>query len=153
MGRKMLDVMGRKVDLLEKVDVIEHEELKLLGDGVERGVERKDRLVFTSPSDWTPEQAEQYLDWRIHLVDAEITKLRQQMEDTSSLRRRWLTVSGGRSKLVGNGNAGNGYAGNGHGHELAGTGGWEEAVRGAVGKAGAPELSPARRPGSAPRAS
>ena len=62
MGRKMLDVMGRKVDLLEKVDVIEHEELKLLGDGVERGVERKDRLVFTSPSDWTPEQAEQYLD-------------------------------------------------------------------------------------------
>src|SRR5437773_146399 len=55
MGRKMLDVMGRKVDLLEKVDVIEHEELKLLGDGVERGVERKDRLVFTSPSDWAPE--------------------------------------------------------------------------------------------------
>ncbi|OLC03810.1 MAG: hypothetical protein AUH78_25995 [Gemmatimonadetes bacterium 13_1_40CM_4_69_8] len=122
MGRKMLDVMGRKVDLLEKVDVIEHEELKLLGDGaergVERGVERKDRLVFTSPSDWSPEQTEQYLDWRIHLVDAEITRLRQQIEDQSSLRRRWLTVTGGRSKLVGNGNAGNG-----NGHEPDGAGG------------------------------
>ena len=128
MGRKMLDVMGRKVDLLEKVDVIEHEELKLLGDGVERGVERKDRLVFTSPSDWTPEQAEQYLDWRIHLVDAEITKLRQQIEDTSSLRRRWLTVTGGRSKLVGSsnggsGNGGSGNGGSGTGHEPESSGG------------------------------
>ncbi len=128
MGRKMLDVMGRKVDLLEKVDVIEHEELKLLGDGVERGVERKDRLVFTSPSDWSPEQTEQYLDWRIHLVDAEITKLRQQIEDQSSLRRRWLTVTGGRSKLVGSsnggsGNGGSGNGGSGNGHEPESSGG------------------------------
>ena len=128
MGRKMLDVMGQKVDLLEKVDVIEHEELKLLGDGVERGVERKDRLVFTSPSDWSPEQTEQYLDWRIHLVDAEITKLRQQIEDQSSLRRRWLTVTGGRSKLVGSsnggsGNGGSGNGGSGTGHEPESSGG------------------------------
>ncbi|HYT99698.1 MAG TPA: hypothetical protein VEK85_04940 [Gemmatimonadales bacterium] len=128
MGRKMLDVMGRKVDLLEKVDVIEHEELKLLGDGVERGVERKERLVFTSPSDWSPEQTEQYLDWRIHLVDAEITKLRQQIEDQSSLRRRWLTVTGGRSKLVGSsnggsGNGGSGNGGSGNGHEPESSGG------------------------------
>src|SRR5437867_4488046 len=46
-----------------------------------------------------------------------------QNADTSSLRRRWLTVTGGRSKLVGNGNAGNGNAGNGNGHEPEGTGG------------------------------
>src|SRR5947199_10499364 len=115
MGRKMLDVMGRKVDLLEKVDVIEHEELKLLGDGVERGVERKDRLVFTSPSDWTPEQAEQYLDWRIHLEDAEITKLRQQIVETPSLRRRWLTGTGGRSKLLRKAKPGHGRSCTGEG--------------------------------------
>src|SRR6266705_2279674 len=128
MGRKRLDVMGRKVDLLEKVDVIEHEELKLLGDGVERGVERKERLVFTSPSDWSPEQTEQYLDWRIHLVDAEITRLRKQIEDQSSLRRRWLTVTGGRSKLGGSsnggsGNGGSGNGGSGNGHEPESSGG------------------------------
>src|SRR2546426_3002569 len=79
MGRKMLDVMVRKLDLLEKVDVIEHEKLKLLGDGaergVERGVERKDRLVFTSPSDWSPEQTEQYLDWRIHRSEEHTSEL------------------------------------------------------------------------------
>src|SRR2546426_775799 len=75
-------------------------------------VESKDRLIFTGPADWTPEQAEQYIDWRIHLVDADVAKLRQQLDDLTAMRRRWLAVTGGRSKVLGNGN-GNG-SGNGH---------------------------------------
>src|SRR5437879_3142045 len=59
-----------------------------------------------------PEQAEQYIDWRIHLVDADVAKLRQQLDDLTAMRRRWLAVTGGRSKVLGNGN-GNG-SGNGH---------------------------------------
>ena len=105
MGRK-LDLMGRK-EVLEKMDVFEAQDAQLRQE-----VESKDRLIFTGPADWTPEQAEQYIDWRIHLVDADVTKLRQQLDDLTAMRRRWLAVTGGRSKVLGNGN-GNG-SGNGH---------------------------------------
>ena len=108
MGRK-LDLMGRKVvDMLEKVDVLEVQDVPLRPDGAP-----KERLTFTGPADWTPDQAEQYIDWRIQLVDAEVARLRQQLDDLTALRRRWLAVTGGRSKVMGNGN-GNG---NGNGHD------------------------------------
>jgi hypothetical protein len=95
MARKM-EFMGRKVDVLDT------EELKLVPEA-----DRKEQLTFTSPGDWTPEQAEQYIDWRIQLVDAEITRLREQLEEQTATRKRWLSVTGGRSKITGNGN-GNG---------------------------------------------
>ena len=105
MGRK-LDMMGRKVvDVLEKVDILQHEDLPLGANH-----ESNERLVFTGPADWTPDQAEQYIDWRIHLVDADVAKLRQQLDDLTAMRRRWLAVTGGRSKVLGNGNG----SGNGH---------------------------------------
>jgi|SRR3990172_1517278 len=110
MGRK-LDLMGRKVDVLDKVDVLEAQDLQL-----RQNVEVKERLVFTGPSDWTPEQAEQYIDWRIQLVDVDVARLRQQLDDLTAMRRRWLAVTGGRSKVVTNGN-GNG---NGNGHDPEG---------------------------------
>ena len=110
MGRK-LDLMGRKVDVLDKVDVLEAQDLQL-----RQNVEVKERLVFTGPSDWTPEQAEQYIDWRIQLVDVNVARLRQQLDDLTAMRRRWLAVTGGRSKVVTNGN-GNG---NGNGHDPEG---------------------------------
>lgn len=109
MGRK-LDLMGRKVvDVLEKVDVLEGQDLHL-----RQGVEPRERLIFTGPADWTPEQAEQYIDWRIQLVDGDVAKLRQQLDDLTAMRRRWLAVTGGRSKVFGNGN------GNGNGHDPEG---------------------------------
>ena len=112
MGRK-LDLMGRKViDVLEKVDVLERQDLQVRQDGAS-----KDRLIFTGPADWTPDQAEQYIDWRIQLVDADVARLRQQLDDLTAMRRRWLAVTGGRSKVFGNGN-GNG---NGNGHDPEGT--------------------------------
>ena len=109
MGRK-LDLMGRKViDVLEKVDVLEGQDPHVRQDGAS-----KERLIFTGPADWTPDQAEQYIDWRIQLVDAEVARLRQQLDDLTAMRRRWLAVTGGRSKVFGNGN------GNGNGHDPEG---------------------------------
>src|SRR2546429_1758857 len=82
MGRK-LDMMGRKVvDVLEKVDILQHEDLPLGANH-----ESNERLVFTGPADWTPDQAEQYIDWRIQLVDAHVAKLRSE-EHTSELQSR-----------------------------------------------------------------
>jgi hypothetical protein len=109
MGRR-LDIMGRK-EVLEKVDILDHEEVQLRPD-----VESKGQLVFTGPADWTPDQAEQYIDWRIQLVDTQVAKLRQELDDLTAMRRRWLAVTGGRSKVFGNGN-GNGN-GNGQGGDL-----------------------------------
>jgi hypothetical protein len=97
-----MEFMGRKVDVLDT------EELKLVPEQ-----DREKQLTFTSPADWTPDQAEQYIDWRIQLVDAEITRLREQLEEQTATRKRWLSVTGGRSKITGNGNGGNGEASGG----------------------------------------
>ena len=113
MARKV-DLMGRKVvDVLEKMDILGREELQPGPD-----LDSKEQLVFTGPADWSADQAEQYIDWRIHLVDVQVAKLRQQLDDLTATRRRWLAVTGGRSKVFGPGN-GNGN-GNGNGHEPEG---------------------------------
>ena len=111
MGRK-LDMMGRKVvDVLEKVDILQHEDLPLGANH-----ESNERLVFTGPADWTPDQAEQYIDWRIQLVDGHVAKLRQQLDDLTAMRRRWLAVTGGRSKVFATGNGSGNGSGNGNGN-------------------------------------
>src|SRR5437763_13856238 len=105
MGRK-LDMMGRKVvDVLEKVDILQHEDLPLGANH-----ESNERLVFTGPADWTPDQAEQYIHWRIQLADAHVANLRQQLADPTALRRRWRPATGGRAKAFG--------AGEGHGRRV-----------------------------------
>src|SRR2546430_16695292 len=91
MGRK-LEMMGRKVvDVLEKVDILQHDDLPL---GTNQ--ESNERLVFTGPADWSPDQAEQYIDWRIPLVAAPLAKLRQPPDDPSAMRRGWPAGTGGR---------------------------------------------------------
>src|SRR3989442_14629363 len=97
MGRK-LDLMGRK-EVLEKMDVFEAQDAQLRQE-----VESKDRLIFTGPADWTPEQAEQYIDWRIHLVDAHVAKLRQQLDDLPAMPPGLLAGTGARSTVLGHGN-------------------------------------------------
>ncbi|HEY6157324.1 MAG TPA: hypothetical protein VIV88_07700 [Gemmatimonadales bacterium] len=116
MGRR-LDMMGRKVtDVLAKMEVGERDEAHLVHE-----VEPKEPLVFTGPADWTPDQAEQYIDWRIQQVDQNVAKLRQQLDDLIAMRRRWLAVTGGRSKVFAAGSGtgtGNGNGnGNGNGHD------------------------------------
>src|SRR2546429_2575125 len=91
--KNRLDLMGRKVtDVLAKMEVGERDEAQLVQD-----VEPKEQLVFTGPADWSPDQAEQYIDWRIHQVDQNVAKLRQQLDDQIAMRRRWLAVTGGRA--------------------------------------------------------
>jgi hypothetical protein len=110
MGRK-LDLIARKIEVFDKVE-IDGQEVPLRHDG-----ESRERLIFTGPGDWTPEQAEQYIDWRIQQVDAEVARLRQQLDDHTAMRRRWLSVTGGRSKVLGGNGNGNG---NGNGHDPQG---------------------------------
>jgi hypothetical protein len=70
----------------------------------------KEQVIFTGSTDWSPEQAEHYIDWRIQQIDIDIARLRQQLDDLTASRKRWLAVTGGRSKMFnGNGN-GNGHA-------------------------------------------
>src|SRR5882724_2348961 len=104
------DHMVRKVEMLaakagvEGDGALEREGLKLAQD-----MPLKEQVIFTGSSDWTPEQAEHYIDWRIQSVDSEIARLRQQLDDLIASRKRWLAVTGGRSKVFGIAN------GNGHG--------------------------------------
>lgn len=80
----------------------------------------KEQLIFTASSDWTPDQAEQYIDWRIQQIDGEIARLRQQLDDLIAARKRWLAVTGGRSKISTNGHTnGTGGSNGGTSHSIA----------------------------------
>jgi len=103
MGRK-LEVMAAKAGALQGTDALEREDVRLGPD-----LPLKEQVIFTGSSDWTPEQAEHYIDWRIQLVDTEIARLREQLNELTGARKRWLAVTGGRSKMFANGN-GNGNA-------------------------------------------
>ena len=96
--------MGRRVDLMAaSAATVE----SLAGMGLEIPV--KEQVIFTGSTDWSPEQAEHYIDWRIQQIDSDIARLRQQLDDLTASRKRWLAVTGGRSKMFANGN-GNGHA-------------------------------------------
>lgn len=103
MGRRMMEFIGAKAGVIEGVDALVRDDLQLPQD-----LPLKEQVIFTGSSDWTPEQAEHYIDWRIQQVDVEIARLRQQLDDLIVARKRWLAVTGGRSKMFTNGN---GHAG------------------------------------------
>ena len=96
---RKVEMLAAKVGVVEAEGVLEREGLKLAQD-----MPLKEQVIFTGSSDWTPEQAEHYIDWRIQSVDSEIARLRQQLDDLIAARKRWLAVTGGRSKVFGNGN-------------------------------------------------
>src|SRR5207253_5111703 len=99
-----VELMATKADAVEGEGAVEREGLKLADD-----VSFKEQVIFTGSTDWTPDQAEHYIDWRIQSVDTDIARLRQQLDDLIAQRKRWLAVTGGRSKVFGVAN------GNGHG--------------------------------------
>lgn len=103
MARKS-DAFTPDVDPINRVEAFEREGVRLNQDfGL------KEQLIFTGSMDWTPEQTEQYIDWRIQTMDTEIAKIRQHLDDLIATRKRWLAVTGGRSKVSGNGHTnGNG---------------------------------------------
>jgi len=64
----------------------------------------KEQVLFTGLLRLDPGTAEHYIDWRIQCVEfGKSPRLRQQLDDLIAARKRWLAVTGGRSK-VGNGN-------------------------------------------------
>src|SRR5437899_11914064 len=95
------DHMGRKVELLaakagavEGEGAVEREGLKLAQD-----LPLKEQVIFTGSSDWTPEQAEHSIDWRIQSVDTDTARLRQQLDDLIAQRKRCLAVTAGGSTV------------------------------------------------------
>jgi hypothetical protein len=96
---RKVEALAAKAGAVEGEGAIEREGLKLAQD-----MPLKEQVIFTGSSDWTPDQAEHYIDWRIQCVDQEIARLRQQLDDLIVSRKRWLAVTGGRSKMFANGN-------------------------------------------------
>ena len=110
MGRK-LGVFGPRADVLAAMQGSDNGSN---GHGATETVEPgiPEQMLTFGSTDWTPEQAEQYIDWRLQTLDTEIASLRSQLEELTATRKRWLAVTGGRSKMNGNGNGGsNGSAG------------------------------------------
>ncbi len=105
---RKVEIMAAKAGGVDGLDGLDREAPRFTHD-----MPLKEQMIFTGSSDWSPEQAEHYIDWRIQCVDSEIARLRQQLDDLIASRKRWLAVTGGRSKMFSNGN-GNGN-GNGHG--------------------------------------
>lgn len=98
--------MGRRAEVLEASAAVE------AAAGMEMPL--KEQMIFTASTDWSPDQAEQYIDWRIQQIDTEIARLREQLDDHIASRKRWLAVTGGRSKMFATGNGTGNGSGNGH---------------------------------------
>src|SRR2546428_11170289 len=93
---RKVEMLAAKAGAVEGEGALEREGLKLAQD-----MPLKEQVIFTGSSDWTPEQAEHYIDWRIQSVDSEIARLRTQLDDLIASPKRWLPVTGGRSKGFG----------------------------------------------------
>ena len=96
---RKVEMLAAKAGAVEGESAIEREGLKLAQD-----MPLKEQVIFTGSTDWSPDQAEHYIDWRIQCIDSDIAGLRQQLDDLISSRKRWLAVTGGRSKVFANGN-------------------------------------------------
>ena len=96
---RKVEMLAAKAGAVEGESAIEREGLKLAQD-----MPLKEQVIFTGSTDWSPDQAEHYIDWRIQCIDSDIARLRQQLDDLISSRKRWLAVTGGRSKVFASGN-------------------------------------------------
>ncbi len=96
---RKVEMLAAKAGAVEGESAIECEGLKLAQD-----MPLREQVIFTGSTDWTPDQAEHYIDWRIQCIDSDIARLRQQLDDLIASRKRWLAVTGGRSKVFANGN-------------------------------------------------
>lgn len=105
MGRK-LGMFGPRADVVAAasgVDETDHDDPMT---PLPPAIGLVEQTLAVGSTDWTPEQTEQYIDWRLQALDSEIAQLRAQLEELTATRKRWLAVTGGRSKINGNGNGG-----------------------------------------------
>src|SRR3989442_15187944 len=84
------EMLAAKLGSVEGEGAPEREGLQLAEDGC-----FKAQVIFTGSTDWTPDQAEHYIDWRIQSVDTAIARLRQEPGDLIPHRTRWLAAAGG----------------------------------------------------------
>lgn len=84
---------------LKEVVALSRDESKLPHDAPPR-----EQVLSPGSAEWTPEEAEHYIDLRIQLLDLEIARVRGRLDDLIGMRKRWLAVTGGRSKMYANGN-------------------------------------------------
>lgn len=112
MGRKAVEILEATSGALEgvvalkEVAALNRDESKPSHDA-----SLKEEGVFTGSTEWTPEDAEYYIDRRIQLIDLEIARMRERLDDLIGARKRWLAVTGGRSKMFTNGNGHSGANG------------------------------------------
>jgi len=85
---RKVEMLAAKAGAVEGDSAIEREGLKLAQD-----MPLKEQVIFTGSTDWSPDQAEHYIDWRIQCIDSDIARLRQQLDDLISSRKRWLAVT------------------------------------------------------------
>lgn len=102
---KKLGVFGPRNEVVEAMHAADHQGSKASQDGLP-----PQQTLTIGSTDWTPEQAERYIDWRLQNLDGEIASLRSQVDGLILMRKRWLAVTGGRSK-IGNGNGNGGSSG------------------------------------------
>src|SRR6266567_3307981 len=82
------EMLAAKLGSVEGEGAPEREGLKLAED-----VSFKEQVIFTGSTDWTPDQAEHYIDWRIQSVDTDIARLRQQLDDLIAQRKRCVPLT------------------------------------------------------------
>jgi hypothetical protein len=106
---KKLGVFGPRGELIEAMDADQNGHN---GSKASQDARQEQGSLTVGATEWTPEQAEQYIDWRLQNLDSEIAGLRGQLDELIATRKRWLAVTGGRSKM-GNGQANGGSNGSG----------------------------------------
>jgi hypothetical protein len=97
MARK-LGVFGPRDEVVAAMQAADHDDSQAGADTA-----LPEQTLSVGSTDWTPEQAELYIDWRLQNLDAHIAALRSQLDELTATRKRWLAVTGGRSKMSGNG--------------------------------------------------
>src|SRR2546428_11020503 len=71
---RKVEMLAAKAGAVEGEGALEREGLRLAQD-----MPLKEQVIFTGSSDWTPDQAEHYIDWRIQNGDSAMPTLRQQL--------------------------------------------------------------------------
>src|SRR2546427_10376997 len=93
---RKVEMLAAKAGAVEGESAPEREGLKLAQD-----MPLKEQVIFTGSSDWTPEQAEHYIDWRIQSVESGIARLRTPLGELIASPKRWPARPGGRSQGLG----------------------------------------------------
>src|SRR2546426_12162244 len=87
---RKVEMLAAKAGAVEGESAIEREGLKLAQD-----MPLKEQVIFTGSTDWSPDQAEHYIDWRIQCIDSNIARLRQQLAALLPSPTRGLPGPGG----------------------------------------------------------